>query len=124
MLSYIDKMDALCESIHEVIAGNEQFYKRVNESRPPYRGTQMLKFPKKYPNLTPFYQIEHPIHAPLNKFKMPDPYVLLRKGRPHTSESIRENSNIPHYEYWKRTLLEGNPEQGLDWLIKQREFKI
>ena len=53
---------------------------------------------------------------------LPQPFdfkAVAERSKPHTAESLQEESGFPHYEKWKRTIME---REGINKLITQVEF--
>lgn len=121
VLSYLDKCSALCESLHELYAGNTGFHEnwRSARKRPPVSGSNVAELVQKYRVIAPFFSRPHPFLPP---FEKPNIEHLLATGKPHTPESITYETGLPHYNFWKTTLLKHAPEEGLRWLTEQREF--
>lgn len=120
LISYIDKFSALCESLHELYAGNTGFHKgwRSERARPPHSGTNVVQLIEKYNLISPFFKVNHPINPPYIK---PDVEKILKNNKPHTIESIHQDTDLPHYDYWKKLIANTSPETK-SWLIEQREF--
>lgn len=121
LLSYLDKYSALCESLHELFAGNYEFHKgwQTERSRPPVAGTNIADLIPKYALVTPFFQTAHAVVAPYQK---PNVEQWLREGKPYTRESILTPTGFKHYDFWKFTILKRGGKEGLRWLIQQREL--
>ncbi|MSS74827.1 hypothetical protein EXS73_01250 [Candidatus Pacearchaeota archaeon] len=120
VLSYLDKCSALCESLHELYAGNNQFHHnwRAERKRPPYAGTNVAELVEKYTLISPFFAKKHPFLPPFSK---PDVESLLKTQKPHTSQSLTQPTGLPQYDFWKATILKHAPEDGARWLTEQRE---
>ncbi|MDP3881479.1 MAG: HD domain-containing protein [Nanoarchaeota archaeon] len=121
LLSYLDKYSALCESLHELFAGNSAFHKgwQTERNRPPVAGTNMADLISKYTLIAPFFQTGHAVVAPYQK---PDVAHFLEVGRPYTKDSILFPTGFKHYDFWKFTILKRGREEALRWLTEQREF--
>ena len=121
LISFIDKFSALCESLHELHAGNKGFHKgwRTERARPPVRGTNINELIPKYNLIKPFFSIQHPI-IPL--YKKPDVGHLLETGKPYTPESVLQSSDLRHYDYWKSVIIKNGGSLAIKWLTEQREF--
>ncbi len=107
-VSFFDKFDGGGEAWHEVWAGNKCFLRpAVNYVR------RLNDFPSKYPAMTKFFE-QFPEYLP----KPFDFISVVEKSKPHTSESLKENSGYLPYERWKKTIMK---REGIDLLITQVE---
>lgn len=98
VVSYCDKIDAFCESLHEVFAGNMKF---VGPVRDYIR--RLNKFPDKFPLIGKIFPNTHPL---LQNIAEIDVIKIAENGEFHTSEKIKQNSGIPHYDRWKEITRE------------------
>ncbi|MEK6889174.1 MAG: YfbR-like 5'-deoxynucleotidase [Nanoarchaeota archaeon] len=121
LLSYIDKFSALCESLHELHAGNIGFHEgwQTERDRPPVAGNNIVNLIPKYNLISEFLKINHPIIIP---YKRPNVKSLLESVKPHTKDSIFIPTGLAHYDFWKFTILKHGKEKALNWLTQQREF--
>lgn len=119
VVSFCDKIDAYCEAIHEVFAGNTVFLE-------PIINYDLFTFPKsvlekKYNLISKLFNIE----TDFFKFKVIDIKDFFdsgkRKSRPYTKESVKRKTLIPHYEIWKKITIQNF---GIEVLIDQKEFQI
>ncbi len=116
LVSYLDKLDAFCESLHDVYAGNLSLLRSV-----VFYSMMLPLFPNKYPELkellkskdSPLTFINDQISPYEIKF---DKYKNF--GKPHTISSIDDNTDFPFYKKWKEILIN---KGKIDWLIKQIE---
>lgn len=119
MLTYADKLDAYCESLHEVLAGN------LSALRPLFTYVKILgAFPKEYPDLQPLFANKTPF-TDINMRTDPmrvrrDFYLHL--NAPHTKQSLQKETDFPTYNWWRKMVLEHMGEEGLELLTKQKEF--
>jgi HD containing hydrolase-like enzyme len=118
LVAYADKLDAQCESFHEVLAGNIMFLRSVC-----YYAHVLVTFGSKFPRLKDFladktspltYVGEISNQAPIDTYK-----ALLK---PYDKESILLESDFPLYNAWKNIVIEQGGEAGLSWMVEQREF--
>ncbi len=120
LVSYIDKMDGYCESLHDVFAGNiclirsSLFYDNL-----------ITLFPYKFPELVPL--LKNGKHPLLDITDRVSPLYIESKNyihlnKPHTKESILIDTDLPFYNFWRQTILEHSSEGGLDYLINQKEI--
>jgi hypothetical protein len=117
LVSYIDKLDAYCESLHELYAGNISLIKSVVS----YANNLPL-FPYKYPALKELLgSKEHAftyLRDQISPFETKaENYMHLNK--PHTEESIKVDTDFPFYRLWKKIVIERGRKE---WLLEQREF--
>lgn len=119
LVSYADKLDAYCESMHELHAGNmsllrsTMFYVRT-----------MTLFPLKFPSLkdfladrsSPFINTADRLNPDVSKAEL---YTDLM---PYSEETIRRQTDFPFYNAWKALVLERGGAEGMRWLIEQREY--
>ena len=117
LVSYVDKLDAYCESLHEVYAGNLSLLRSVI-----FYASAMPLFPKKFPDLKPLLASkESPltyISDQISPFEI-KAELYCRLGKPHTEESLNINTDHPFYKVWKDIIIK---KGKIDWLINQREF--
>jgi 5'-deoxynucleotidase YfbR-like HD superfamily hydrolase len=118
-VSYVDKLDAYNESMHEFLAGNVSIVESIM-----FYVQAFANFPGKFPALKEFMADKT---SPLT-------YVDDRTWRyevkaekyanlvPYTKDSITETSAFPFYNEWKRIVLERGAGEGMRWLTEQREY--
>jgi 5'-deoxynucleotidase YfbR-like HD superfamily hydrolase len=108
-VSFFDKFDGGGEAWHEVWAGNERFLRpAVNYVR------RLNDFPSKYHAMIQFFK-QFPGYLPQSfDFKS-----VAEKSKPHTVESLPEDSGYLLYERWKKTIM---IREGVDSLVTQVEF--
>ncbi|MFA6355384.1 MAG: YfbR-like 5'-deoxynucleotidase [Candidatus Paceibacterota bacterium] len=117
-VSFIDKIDAYCEAIHEILAGNNIFLEPIIN----YHARTFSRLHKNYPLIKELFEIE-------NVWFDFDYVVDLKEyyddgllgPKPHTQESIEKYTLIPQYEKWKKTTI---LNFGIKPLINQVEFPI
>lgn len=115
LVSYLDKLDAFCESLHEVYAGNVSLLRSI-----VFYSLMIPSFPHKYPALkellssreSPLTFIADLISPHKVEFEN---YTL----KPHTESSIQNTFDFPFYATWKRLVIS---KGKIDWLIVQKEF--
>ncbi len=97
VVSYCDKIDAYCEALHEVFAGNLNFIepatnyvKRIGE------------LPVKFPFLKTAIPSSHPLLSLPSDF---DIETAVKNGTFHNIETIKKISGIPHYDRWKEITI-------------------
>lgn len=120
-VSYVDKFDAYNESMHELLAGNVSFIESLM-----FYVQAMALFPSKFPLLS---QLLSDKGSPLT-------YLDDRTWRyhvaqahyadlvPYTEKSIRSTTAFPFYDTWKQVVIERGGEEGMHWLIDQKEHKM
>ena len=120
LVSYADKMDGYCESLHELYAGNFSLLRSAIFYTNIFAHADE-KFPKLKPMLgdkrSPFTDLrsflrEHSIKG--SKY--------AHFGKPFTARSLRLPSQFPFYDRWRAITLERGGKEGLDALVKQKEF--
>ncbi len=111
VVSYCDKVDALCESLHEVFAGNPNF------KEPALEYIQKIReFPTKYPLLSRLLPGEHSLlQFPIDL----DAKKIIPIGRFHNFESVREMTGLSHYDRWRELTIE---RFGVAPLVQVREY--
>ncbi len=120
LVSYVDKIDAQCESLHEVFAGNISLLRSVMF----YVNTLTL-FPKKFPELSALITSKDSSFTYLMDVAHPDKSEIKRYthlNKPHTKESIKIETDFPFYNTWRKIVIEKGGKEGIDWLTKQKEF--
>ncbi len=111
IVSYADKIDAFCESTHEVFAGNTHFADVAKEYIGRVKNTL-----KKFPILKSLEHIDHPF------FRIPECIEFGRiaySGNAHTFESIRKKTGLEYYDIWKDITLK---KIGISPLLLIKEF--
>ncbi len=119
VVSYADKFDAYCESMHEVLAGNLSALRAVIN----YVAT-LENFKGKYPSLASLLNHKDSpltnVHLRTDMWHVHQSnYVWL--NRPHTSESIRQKTEFVFYNVWKQLVLDNLGQEGLEVLTNQVE---
>ena len=115
--SYFDKLDALCESLHENLAGNP-FINPVERQTPTksYLHPIIPELLEAYPALADFIPSDrHPLLAPIPDLEID---AIIANGKPHTAESIKVPTGIPQYDRWRELTA---THLGIDYLIEQIE---
>ncbi len=118
LVSYLDKVDALCESWHEIYVGNRKFFEGKNGDRPPVRGSDLAHLRSEYGFISRIFASSHPLLA---EFKAPDPLKALENGKFHNYGSIQQPTGFTLYDCWKKTVSGEGREEGLLWLITRTE---
>jgi 5'-deoxynucleotidase YfbR-like HD superfamily hydrolase len=119
IVSYLDKIDAQCESVHEVFAGNLSLLHSVM-----YYSVNLSMFPKKFPDLISLF--EDPASPITYMHYINFPHRDAEKkyfdflNKPHTSELVKKETLLPFYNEWKKIVME--KEDGMAWLTEQKEF--
>lgn len=115
-VSFFDKFDGGGEAWHEIWAGNHYFLLPGGGNN-GYSGgyvRRLNEFPSKYSEMVKFFErFPHYLPKPFD-FKS-----AAESSKPHTAESLKEDSGYPHYERWKRTIMK---HEGIDLLVTQVEF--
>jgi 5'-deoxynucleotidase YfbR-like HD superfamily hydrolase len=119
VVSYADKIDAQCESLHEVLAGNISLLRAIN-----FYTNAFTQFPKKFPDLVPLLQEKGSSLTYLTDVVHPDKVEIKRYthlGKPHTKESLEIDTDFPFYNTWRRIVIRNGGEEGIGWLLRQKE---
>lgn len=120
LVMYVDKLDAFCESLHEVLAGNLLFLRPVL-----FYEKVMTEFPGKNPEIAEFLLDKNSPWTYLEGRESPlsisvERYALL--NRPHTSGSVMVDTDFPFYNVWRKMVIDRGGEEGLRWLTEQQEI--
>lgn len=113
-VSFCDKFDGAGEAWHELWGGNRYFLRPAGgkDNRSGGYIRRIREFPVKYPTLKSFFGT----FAGL----LPQPYDFASlQGKPHTSDSLLEDTGYAPYERWKKTVI---ARKGTKLLTKQVEF--
>ncbi len=120
IVTFADKLDAYCEGLHEVTAGNFSllqcilFYSRI-----------FGVFEKKFPKLAPFLKDRSSALVDLERY-LEVPFIksgrYLSFGKPFTRKTVRLSSTLPFYDRWRELVIEHWGEKGIEALITQKEF--
>ncbi len=113
LVSYLDKLDGMCEALHEVFAGNKRFVGPAEN----YANVRMPQFPRQYPLLAPIIPGEHPL---LRSVPFIDAQKIAQNGKPHTAESVVQPTGISHYDRWKELTIQN---AGIEALVVQKEYE-
>lgn len=119
VVSYADKFDAYCESMHEVLAGNLSALRAIIN----YVAT-LENFKGKYPSLAPL--LNHKGSPFTNVGLRTDMWHVHQSNytwlnKPHTPDSIRQKTEFVFYNAWKQLVLDNLSQEGLEVLINQIE---
>lgn len=117
LVSYVDKLDAYCESLHEVYAGNIGLLRSVVF----YANTTAL-FPSKFPALKELLASKDSaltyLSDQVSPFDIPkSSYSHLNK--PFSEETVKKDVDFHFYNLWKKIIIE---KGKIGWLIDQKEF--
>lgn len=118
LVSYADRVDAYCESLHELFGGNMlAVYPVLTYDR------LLATYPNKFPHLQPLLAYQD---SPLTNYKQMlntdviDLSLALHLNEPHTKESILLPTNFATYNAWKKIILQGVPIEGEAYLLQRR----
>jgi 5'-deoxynucleotidase YfbR-like HD superfamily hydrolase len=120
LVSYVDKLDGFCESLHEIYAGNIGFIRAIVFYA---RATALMseKFPQlkelladKTSPLTYLADQVSPFDINYEMFK--------HLNKSHTEESLNKPCDFPFYNAWRKIILEKGGEEGKKYLLTQKEF--
>jgi len=120
VVQFADKFDALGEACHEIFAGNRQFTQTLEGpygtiSTPPDHYFQYFAhFLQRFPALEGVVEIPQPF----------DYRAVVAKGRPHTSQSIKQKTGYAPYDVWIRLTRENGTATDIDRLTTPRETAV
>ncbi|HEX4104106.1 MAG TPA: YfbR-like 5'-deoxynucleotidase [Candidatus Paceibacterota bacterium] len=120
LVSYADKLDGYCESLHEVYAGNYSLLRSILFYTDFFARTD-----KTLPKLKPMFSDKRSALTDLKKY-LQERYIKFSNyrsfGKPFTMRSIKLPSQFPFYDRWRKITINRGGRQGLMALIVQREF--
>ncbi len=108
-VSFCDKLDGGGEAWHEVFAGNYYFIRPAKEYI-----RRLNAFSEKHPATKVFFE-KFPQFLP----KPLDFLFTVLNRRPHTKESLTQDTGYSVYEFWKQSVIKS---EGINKLIEQVEF--
>lgn len=117
LVSYVDKMDAYCESLHELYAGNLSLLRSV-----VFYANALPLFPIKFPELKEMLSSKESTLTFITDQISPGEikYENYKNfNKPHSAESLEINTDFPFYKTWKDIVIK---KGKIDWLVKQKEF--
>lgn len=110
VVSYFDKLDGFCESLHEMYAGNLRF------KGPAIAYVYKLRqFPQKFPLLKRILPDTHPLLRFIEDLNIEE---ILKQSAFHNPETIGKTTGISHYDKWKELTVK---HFGLSPLIDVKE---
>lgn len=119
LISYADRVDAYCESLHELFGGN------ILAVYPVLTYDRLLAtYPNKFPDLQTLFAYKD---SPLTNYKQVlktdiiDRSLAAHLNKPHTKESILLSTNYTVYNIWKNLILQGVPTEGLEYLLHRKQ---
>jgi hypothetical protein len=116
IVMYADKLDAYCESLHELLAGNITILRSIML----YDETFALMH-KKFPELAEFLRDRTSPFTYLRNVLSPEKVKRARYalfGIPHTEASIRTETDFPFYNEWRILVLNRAGVEGMQWLTQ------
>lgn len=127
VMKYADKVDAHMEVLHEAFAGNTAFYNEVLEKFQitPYDFTYN-NIEKHLQKILDFLGLEKESISQ-NVFlnivpRYTSEYVLKKWEGQHTQNSIKKESGIHSYDFWKSLHFSHGDTDAQEYLYIQREF--
>ncbi len=114
-----DKLDAYCESLHEVLGGN------ISALRAVTNYVRVLKdLKEKFPDLKPIFKEKNLIFTTTDFYT--DSWRVHKEnyshlGKPHTSETIRKETEFVLYNMWKNLVINNLGDEGINILITKKE---
>ena len=124
LVQYADKLDALCEALHEIFGGNTVFTINVKNQYGtiplPFEAYSVYfnNFLNKYPKLKLLFETDLPF--PLIPPTI-DYTTICQTHQPHTKNSITNPTGHPHYDFWKTVILKNPDIIAPDYLYTQVE---
>lgn len=119
LVSYADRVDAYCESLHELFGGN------ILAVYPVLTYDRLLAtYPNKFPDLKTLFAYKD---SPLTNYKQMlktdviDLSLAAQLNKPHTRESIFSPTNYAVYNTWRSLILQGVSTEGLEYLSNRRQ---
>lgn len=98
IISYCDKVDGYCESLHEIFAGNPKF---VGASQSYVE--KINNFPQKFPELAILLpSLKHPLLIAPGFLNAKE---ILKNAKFHTMQSVQIPTGLPHYDRWKELTI-------------------
>lgn len=121
VVSYVDKLDAYCESLHEVFAGNIPVIRSVMTYI-----VILNSFGEKFPELKPLVKSkESPLTDVFDSMATDSSKAIYENyshlNKPHTAESVKQNTEIRAYNRWKELVLENLGNEGESILTTQKD---
>lgn len=119
VVGFVDKMDAYCESLHELFAGN------ISSLRAVINYVGILKdIQKKFPNLKPIFDKPKSFLTTTDFYT--DPWRVHAKdyihlGKPHSPETIHLPTQFILYNKWKQLVIDNLGEEGVSILTERVE---
>ena len=98
LVSIIDKIDASCEALHELFAGNKEFIPAVETYEDQIPATIA-----KFPQLSALTSQDIPLFEQLCVLGKKD---IAFSGHLHTKNSLGYVTGVPQYDMWKEIILE------------------
>lgn len=120
LVSFIDKVDAFCEDFHELYAGNVSIIRSIMLYTDLF-----AHFAEKFPALKELLvQKDHPLIYLKDRIR---PMQIESKrytdhSKPYTKETLNFESDFPFYNRWRAVVIAKGGEEGLSWLLDQKEY--
>ena len=122
LVKWLDWMDAICEILHELLAGNRSFIRAIIRSS---AGADVVR--KKFPELKPLWErgSSEILRVDFGKHDVSyvDASLYDHVEDGHTRESIEIPTDIPYYNVWRSAVKEDLGEYGIASLIEKKERK-
>ncbi len=119
VVSYADKVDAYCESMHDVFGGNLLSLRSVI-----FYVEAIPKLKKKYVALAPLFErTDSPL---INLDLRTDPWKgrwssYAHLNKPHTVESMQHETEFPFYNACRKIVLDSLGDEGMEFLTTKLE---
>lgn len=113
-----DRFDAYCECVHETLAGNLSFIQGVMINL-----KLISKLNASYPKIAPFLEDLKSKFGDLDSQTVP-PFVREKQylNKPFTKKSIEVQTDFPFYNLWREITIRRGGKEGMNELIKQKEY--
>lgn len=120
LVGLADKLDARCETFHELFGGNFSFV-----SSTAFYISTLHRLGEKLPLFAAFIRDKaHPLLqdlGPLPSDGKLRPADFAHFNKPHTIESLEAPSRFPFYDAWRKLICDRGGEEGVRWLTERRE---
>ncbi|XKT74155.1 MAG: YfbR-like 5'-deoxynucleotidase [Patescibacteria group bacterium UBA2163] len=125
VVKFFDRFDALCESLHELYAGNSAFTINVSDAvlgKIDIPHDYYIKHFNKRHTHYPLLQVLVSETAPfLEKYMLPPATELVRGGKLHTAETLYKNTGNEVYDWWKMALRTYLDKEYIERLYIKKE---
>ncbi len=121
IVRFADKFEGFGEALHEIHAGNTVFtdgFSEITDSPIDVYTKIFNEFDQMFPIFSKMRIHEHPLlEKPINF----DFQETAKLGKPHTRESVLDETAVPYYNAWKEISIKYGGDYGIELLIKKIE---